>query len=170
MWGAGNYMARMSKLKDINPNMDIYTEKNAGQNWQMLLPLLYKFKCIPIPEKLFCVLVRRTSHSRGQYKTFEQEIVKFSSYRNTILATLDRIHAMSNEERGKYKKDIVAKYKIQELQLAIHHREIQAQIGIYQELKELGITVPIKHKLTWYVKQSYIGNQIIRIINKVFKW
>jgi UDP-glucose:(glucosyl)LPS beta-1,3-glucosyltransferase len=38
-WGAGAYMLRTSALKSTT-NYDIYTAKDAGQNWQLFLPIL----------------------------------------------------------------------------------------------------------------------------------
>lgn len=39
----GTYMIRTSYLKKANPKMKIYDENRAGQNWQILLPLVYRF-------------------------------------------------------------------------------------------------------------------------------
>lgn len=169
LWGAGNYMARVSLLKESNPNLEIYTEKNAGQNWQMLLPLLYKFKCSPVPEQLFCVLVRKSSHSRGQCKTFEQAMAQFSAYKNTILSTLDSIAAMPNYEREQHKRNIIAKYKVQELQLSIQYGEKQAQSAIEKELRDLGVAVSSKQKFMWQIRRYYNGSLLLRRFNKIFK-
>ena len=45
LWGAGNYMAKVSSLQEVIPNLEICTNRLAGQNWQLLLPLLYKHNC-----------------------------------------------------------------------------------------------------------------------------
>ena len=42
---SGAYMVNVKALKQTT-GMSIYTAKDAGQNWQLLLPLLYKYNCI----------------------------------------------------------------------------------------------------------------------------
>ena len=51
---AGSYLVRTAVLKDLT-GFDIYTEKNAGQNWQLLVPILYRYRCKTILEPLFTV-------------------------------------------------------------------------------------------------------------------
>lgn len=104
-WGAGDYMIRMSIFDKVNPKREIYVEKDAGQNWQMLLPILYVSKCLTLKDSLFNILVRSDSHCRGQYRTYNQILKKYSSYRSTILNTLDNILGMPNEDKCKYKNN-----------------------------------------------------------------
>ena len=54
---AGSYLLRTAVLKDLT-GFDIYTEKNAGQNWQLLVPVLYRYRCKTILEPLFTVVER----------------------------------------------------------------------------------------------------------------
>lgn len=110
IWAPGNYMIRTLAFDKVNPAREIYVEKNAGQNWQMLLPLLYSYKCYTLSVSLFSVLERRNSHSRGLYKTYNQKIAKVSAYENTILCTLECIRDMSENEKAELKKDINIKY------------------------------------------------------------
>ena len=65
-----------------------------------------------LKESLFNVLERETSHSRGQYRTYEQQLLKFNSYQNTVLNTLDSIQSMPDDEREEYKRIIRRNYKI----------------------------------------------------------
>ena len=123
LWGAGNYMARVSQLRKANPNMEIYTEKNAGQNWQMLLPLLYKFKCVPVAEQLFCVLVRRASHSRGFFSGYESTIEKISAYERTIVNTLQRIPSLPIDVCNEYIHNLEGKYSREKMLVSINFQK-----------------------------------------------
>lgn len=113
IWGF--YMIRISAFDSVNPERIIYTEKKAGQNWQMVLPLLYTYKCYFLDENVFSVLVRHNSHSRQSNKNIASRIEFYDVYERTILNTLDRVIEMSAEDRERYKRAIRVKYARQKL-------------------------------------------------------
>ena len=157
IWPPVNYVIRMDLFDKVCPKREIYVEKNAGQNWQMLLPLLYTYKCHTINENLCHVLVRETSHSRGQYKTYEQLNAKFNSYCNTIVATLDTINSMPEDEKVSYKRQIQIKYKMQELYLAFKYKKSEDKKRIFKELVLMDAPVSFIHKLRLGLKYTMIG-------------
>lgn len=106
---SGAYMIKMKALLKTN-GLSIYTEKNAGQNWQLLLPILYSYRCLTIKEALYTVLVRGDSHSRGQYSGYENKVVRLNSYLRTILGTLDRMFLLPDDKRETLKKRIHVQY------------------------------------------------------------
>jgi len=120
VWGAGNYMIRVSAFDRVNPTREIYVEKNAGQNWQMLLPLTYSYKCFTLGESYFNVLKRASSHSRGQYKNFEQQMQKISSYENTVLHTIESIMTMPTDIKYMYQERVKSKYAEERLKICIN--------------------------------------------------
>lgn len=89
----GCYMLRTKEFFCIYPERKI-PEYPVGQNFQMLLPYMYRYKCYTIPEPLYGVRVRPDSHSRmpktqketeQQFKDFEDlidEIRKICGIRN----------------------------------------------------------------------------------------
>lgn len=87
---AGSYLVRTAVLKELT-GFNIYTEKNAGQNWQLLLPVLYHYRCKTILEPLYTVVERNTSHSRGQYRGYDELLVKYDAYVRSQTETLKRI-------------------------------------------------------------------------------
>ena len=107
----GAYMLDISKLINCN-GLEIYTDRNAGQNWQLMLPMLYTYGCITIMEPLYNVVERVNSHSRGLYKGYESEAEKFKSYEKTILSTLDKID-MPSSKREHYRQKITQKYQLE---------------------------------------------------------
>ena len=126
----GGYMVKTSVLREMIPDLEIYTEKAAGQNWQLMLPVLYKYKCITVPEVKYSVLQRDASHSRGQYSSRKQINKRINGYRNTILSTLERIKEMPDEERRAYNKKINRLYDKRILQnnLSFMPRPIQSAV------------------------------------------
>lgn len=111
----GFYIIRTDAFDSVNPHRELYTEKKAGQNWQMVLPLLYSYKCYTLEENVFSVLQRKGSHSRPADRSIMSQLERIEVYERTILNTLDRILEMPEEERGRYKKAIRVKYARQKL-------------------------------------------------------
>ena len=116
---AGSYLLRTAVLKDLT-GFDIYTEKNAGQNWQLLVPVLYRYRCKTILEPLFTVVERDASHSRGQYDGYARDVVKKEAYLRTQRATLERIADIPEEKRARYLKQLQALSDRRMLDMAIH--------------------------------------------------
>lgn len=140
----GAYMADYEKIKACMP-LSIYTQKDAGQNWQLMLPLLYNYKCYTIQEPLYNVVVRLSSHSRGQYKGFTEIIKKYDAYENTIVETLKRIKGMPKQNLDKYLLEIKRKYCKERLQQAFKYREKTAFNQYYSELlKVQGVTKSVR--------------------------
>ena len=116
---AGSYLVRTAVLKDLT-GFDIYTEKNAGQNWQLLVPVLYRYRCKTILEPLFTVVERDASHSRGQYSGYARDVVKKEAYLRTQRATLERIADIPEDKRARYLKQLQALSDRRMLGMAIH--------------------------------------------------
>ena len=167
IWPPVNYMIRMEAFEKVNPLREIYVEKNAGQNWQMLLPILYEYKCKTINTYLSNVLVRTSSHSRGQYKTYEQQVLKFDSYKNTILNTLDRIQAMPPNKREEYKRIIRNKYKFNQLELAISFRKKDDISKLKAELQQEGIIFEKKRELFIKLRRYKVVRLLLGVISKL---
>lgn len=107
---SGGYMVKTEVLKETIPDLEIYTEHDAGQNWQLMLPVLYTHRCLTVPQVMYSVLTRSTSHSRGQYSTRKQVNRQFNGYRNTILSTLKKIPSMPAAELASYSRRINKQY------------------------------------------------------------
>lgn len=124
------YMAKMSAIDQLIPGRKIYTEKLAGQNWQIMLPLFYKHHCITLPIYSACVLERNASHSRGQFQTYEQQSNKYLSYQRTIVETLKQM----NDNMDYYINQINKKYYELQVILAFEAGETNAVRKYYNLL------------------------------------
>lgn len=118
---AGAYMVRTDALME-QTSMDIYTHKDCGQNWQLLLPVLYKYRCLTLKEVLYNVVARVDSHSRAGGCVYEIELHRAKVYELTALNTLDRIKDMPESDVKEYKYRIAAKYSKERLDLAYSYR------------------------------------------------
>lgn len=155
----GAYMVDLEKLLE-SASWPMYSSKNAGQNWQLFLPVLWNYRCISIPEKLYSVLERRNSHSRGQYIGFENLVSKFTAYSDTILSTLDKIKGMPKDTCESYKKKIYNKYLKQFLMLAFRYGYISDFDTYYLQLG----TNEFKYKLLKF----FVHLRISKLVWKVY--
>lgn len=67
----GCYMLRCRAFFSIYPQRRI-PECDWGQNFQMLLPFLYRYRCPTLPEELYAVYVTANSHSRRELTPAEE--------------------------------------------------------------------------------------------------
>lgn len=120
-----NYMVKMSAFDITNPQREIYTSKKAGQNWQMVLPLLYSYKCYTIEDNYFSVVVRTGSHSRQNYDSSDDAIAHISVYEDTILHTLDNIQEMPQQQKEEYKRKIRLKYAKEKFNISCGYKDVK---------------------------------------------
>lgn len=78
----GCYMLRSQLFFDIYPDgqIPIYP---VGQNFQMLLPYMYRHNCQTLQRELYAVAVRPNSHSRTPL-TEDEERAKYRHYENMV--------------------------------------------------------------------------------------
>lgn len=81
---SGCYMVKMSKLDKAIKGRNIYTEKGAGQNFQIMLPILYDGKCLTIEKFLYNVIHHEDSHSRNSDNVIERQKIYKRTVRNTL--------------------------------------------------------------------------------------
>ena len=167
---SGAYMVKTSVLKETT-DLDIFTAKDAGQNWQLLLPVLYKYRCLTIKEILYTVLQRTSSHSRGQYDGYIKSLRKYQVYQDTIQETLLRIKGLPDTKKAYYQREIKLRYLMINLLLDFQYNQIDAFKARCAELKKadhcswkesflsLGLRLP-------FVKIQF-AKKMIRTIYKV---
>lgn len=154
---SGGYMVKVKLLDKAIANRDIYTEKDAGQNWQLLLPLLYNKKCITINEYHYKILDRSLSHSRGHYKSYDEKTRQIQSYENTLVATLERMTLLSDVLKIKYIEDVRIKYLLEQYDNSWNFHKKETAIIIQRKLKRMyqvriPVFVRLKKRLYWMYK------------------
>lgn len=137
----GFYMPPIGYMVDFKTlveetGLDYYTEKLAGQDWQLYLPVLYKYRCVTVPEPLCTYLVRGNSHSRGLFKGFDLTLKRYTAYRNTLVETLKRIKGMPNDERLNHIDNVVYQYNRWFYNIAITASKKEGLNSIYKSFDE----------------------------------
>ncbi len=154
----GCHMIRMSSLRKVNPNLDIF-EAPRGQNIQMLLPMVYKYKEGFIDECLYGYIVYGDSMSSGD-DTYEKSIERIEGINEIKRQTLNRITFDNNEKA--YYEDIAEQfyyYKKAICAYSFHHYndfdEYQSKVYDKQYRKSLRI--------------KYLRRRIAHLIDRIKK-
>lgn len=90
----GCYMLETDYFFQIYPEKKI-PESEIGQNYQMLLPFLFQYKCPTIEQKLYRVHVRPDSHSRQEISESDRNIRLRSSAQ--LIDEIMRICSIKNK-------------------------------------------------------------------------
>ena len=131
----GSILVNSEKLLEVIPGRHIY-ESDGGQNWQLLLPLCYKYECGFLPEILYYIVVRRDSHSHSD-QDYESKIIKSNHHEDILYHVLSDID-MPEEKRQDYFHRIRIKYIRRHLQYAAEHHKRNEAKKFYAELVKEG--------------------------------
>jgi len=151
------YMIRFPALQETS-NLQIYTEKDAGQNWQLFLPILYSYRLLTIKKTLSCVLHRKASHSRGLYRGYDGLKLRLACYERTIKGTLDRILLMTEEERAMYKNKVERHFLRQKMRVAFDYNQRKDVMYNYAQLKQIpSEALSIKDRVIYYLSVFHLN-------------
>ena len=145
---AGCHMIRMSDFIQVNPQKAIYPARR-GQNWQLLLPVYYKYKRYYLDEPLYCYIIYPHSMSSGDI-TLEKEIQRWNEHEEIICQTLNSI-PLSAIERKKYNRLIAIRYAKKRFYTAIDYKNKRLLQEEYNLLKNY-------NELSRDIKRLYLRN------------
>ena len=107
----GVMMVKSEKFLKTNKGRKIYINR-AGQNWQLILPSVYKGKTGYINKVTYNYLIRENSHSH-QKENAIKFLQKIENHKKILTHTINKI-VDDNTEKEKYKKMIEEKYTTQQ--------------------------------------------------------
>jgi len=109
----GCAMIRTSAFDKVVKDRDIY-ESRYGQNWQILLPILYYNDSYYIDEKLFNYIYSSESIT-GTTNTYEKLLAGQNEYEKILLETIEKMHI---KDARYYNGIIKRKYIVRRINLA----------------------------------------------------
>ena len=160
----GCYMLKAASFFEIYPDRRI-PEYDVGQNFQMLLPFMYRHKCPTIKEELYGVSIRPGSHSRTKL-TQEQEEKKYKDYENIIddIARICRIKDKPSKDRiicwkagRRYR--IALKYR--------HRKDALRALGWLKRCNGFRVSEALKEILWLYFVNEWVEEKIYPIYQKL---
>ncbi|WP_408071403.1 glycosyltransferase family A protein [Butyrivibrio sp. JL13D10] len=128
----GVYMARTEAILGAIPSRHIM-KSDVGQNWQMLMPLTYKYKCGYIKEVLFSYVIREDSHSRREKKL--EDVIEKLHKQNDLIACVLKEMGLENSKYMDMLKDKVVR---KEFDNGYFFKDKQLMKQKYKELKDMG--------------------------------
>lgn len=157
----GCHMIRVSALKAVNPKCEIYPARR-GQNWQLLLPIYYKYKRFFLDEPLYGYVIYAQSMSQGDV-TKEKVLERWEEHEKILNETLKRMN-MDSKDLEKYLKMVQVRYIKKRFFTAIDYKDKKL---IKQQYNLLKINEESRKELKLlYYRNEYL---IIKILCKVLE-
>ncbi len=129
----GCHMVRTKEFLDVNPTRSIY-QAPRGQNWQMLLPIYYKYKRYFLDEPLYYYVIYPNSMSKDI--NLEQTLYRCDEHEKIIFETLKTIE-MSKEDFEKAKEQVMILYSRKRMHLYAENNICKKAREQYKILKYL---------------------------------
>jgi glycosyltransferase involved in cell wall biosynthesis len=176
------HLVRTVAFKDVNPEMSIYHGKK-GQNYQLLLPLIWKYKFGYIDKPLCHYVIYRQSISHSDTDTNYHKIkFKYDDLQTTIIETLKRMN-LSDMDFKRYSEMTYNKYHLLKMKAALqfgekqpfllHYNEMNGKRPLNIEILNIFIKIPfalIIIKTMNQLKGQLKSNRIVRnIIDRLTK-
>lgn len=128
------YLARTEALFTALGGRRI-VESPAGQNYQLLLPLAYCYRCGFINESLVAYVVREGSHSNS-FTSLEAQIERIHEFED-LLHKVIRAISMTEDERELYERYIDTKFLPRRFVLCAEFGETQGMNKAKRQLDQL---------------------------------
>lgn len=130
------FMVRTSMLLDVIPTRHIFDKNKDGQNWQILLPIAFRYPCAYIDVHLGYYLVRENSvsHDNG---TFYKSVSKERRRQEILENVLDSVD-MPEVQRQYYLRKVKMHYANIRLRLAAKYNDRKLMDSEYQYLRTNG--------------------------------
>lgn len=151
----GGYMLRSSCFLDVNPNRSIFSPRDCGQNYQLLIPISYKYRCGYLNEVLYSYVVRCDSHSRVALTLDERkERINIGKY---VLE--DVIQSMNIPDKSYYMRLIKWRYIHWLMETSVRYKDIFLLKEQIEALKKLKMCTLMD--LFFYWKEKYMISKAI---------
>ena len=163
---SGAYMVRTAVLRQLT-GFDIHTSTNAGQNWQLMLPILYRYRCLTILEPLYTVVLRSVSHSREQSGGYDRTAARYEAYLDTQVETLKRMKDLPAASVPDYQKRLREYYDRRLLPLAVRENNRREGLKRLPACREsMGIFKYFVHNVLLHVKGgTYVINGLTALLH-----
>lgn len=154
------YMVRTSVFLDVNPKKYIYPSR-GGQNWQMILPVAFKYNCGYIDEPLYNYIVRQDSHYHSVVS--KEDLLKRCYEHEDILKNV--VNSMDIDKEY-YNKIIIEKYLHKKMMFAGIYRDKVLAEDCHSKLKEMGC-ITNRDRKYYFMSKNIFMNIVIRELSKV---
>lgn len=154
------FIVRSSAFLDVNPTRSIFISK-PGANWQLLLPIAYKYDCAYIDLTLGDYLVRQDSESRvDQTRDILETNIIFEKILNE---TIEKIHP----ENKQYYLNMITNIFIKEKLVVAYKLKDKALLEQQYQLIKTKNILTNKDKIIYFRSKYSTLDYIFKIISKI---
>lgn len=161
---SGCHMLRMSAFDKVNPKHEIYPARR-GQNWQLLLPIYYRYKRYFLDKPLYGYIIYSNSMSQGDNNE-EKVLERIDEHERILVETLRNIE-MNPDIQKKYLDIVKIRYAEKRFYAAIDFKDKRVIKEMYLKLKQLSALNKDIHRL--YLRNNYIFLKLFYKILDQFK-
>ena len=163
------YLFQSKALKECVPNLQV-NEKLHGQNWQLMLPICYKYNVGYINRPLFVYLVRKDSLShQNAHQGYKEKTRMINEYEKTVTTVLGE---MADVDKKHIVEQLRVKYKYQRMLVNIKFHKIMAQNErIFREKIVIWGTGEAAKQIIGVLSESSLSENILYFVdNDSQKW
>jgi glycosyltransferase involved in cell wall biosynthesis len=161
MFIPGTHMVRSDAFFETHPDGQIFPCRR-GQNWQMLLPVYYRYKRYFLDEPLYNYIIYDSSMSQGDI-TEEQKMYRCQEHEEIILETLASMD-IEPIEKEKYTFETKIRYTRKRLTIAFLHNNKVLVSQMYNILKKRKVPRVKEFLYLLIIKNIYV----FKVFNKIF--
>lgn len=161
-YALGKFLVRSQKFFEANGGRTIY-DSRGGQNWQMMLPVLYKSKYIFVDKCLYTVVARADSHSRCNH-TLAQMDRALEKYQDILYHVLKKICSPSDWEY--YDKLLKEKKLHSGLSNCVWLNDKKEYDKRFKIMKSEGVSPTKEEKILYLQLNSRLFNKIYGLYRK----
>lgn len=138
---SGCHMVKTEKFFEVNPDKSIYPARR-GQNWQMLLPLYFKYDRFFLDKPLYNYVISPNSMSRGD-DGYESWLYRFNEHETILRKTIQKIEKVQNADMTEYSRFLDDKYAKLRMDLALRYKKKDEFIKEYRD-KQINVGLDTK--------------------------
>jgi len=163
----GCYMTSMKILEEVIEDRSIFVNA-AGQNWQMYLPILYKYKCKYVNATLLNYLIRQDSHSHNH--GYESVLTRTFAHEEILTETIHRI-VMNKNDLSKYSSIIEIKYLFQRLNIYFANYQLKEFDFYFLRLRsKFPNEITLKLKFRRFILRTHFTIWLMKMVRIFIKF
>jgi glycosyltransferase involved in cell wall biosynthesis len=148
-------MVRSSMFREaMNSPIHIEEVREIGQNYQLFIPIIFKYPVRYIPDILAYCVVHQDSHSHSR-KSFEQKLHIQDVATQTLNSISDRLNVNENE-RIWFKSKITEYDCKARLEIHQHHRRKDQLRPLVKKMKQLGCYDSTARKMVLKIQYPFV--------------
>lgn len=163
---SGCHMVKSKFWFEVNPDCCIYPAKR-GQNWQMLLPVYYKYKRFFLNKPLYNYIIYPNSMSHGD-NDYEKTLYRFNEHEHILKEVLKKIEKVQNADVTEYVKFLENKYMKARMELAIKSSNRNEFIKEYKRKQEI-IGLDLEDRIGYIRNMIPCLDPMLSFVNKIIR-